>query len=124
MTCRVRDTDSGTAPRPHRPPPVHPQDWRELAFAGNFPSMDVSPATDLPGSTHLPDFGIPPRLACRMSMAEQYEYLRTMLVRRRTLVTAGAVAAGAVAAGGLLTGCGGGSGTRGATPTPTATATA
>src|SRR5690349_19174626 len=47
----------------------------------------------------LPDFGIPPRLARRMSMAEQHEYLRTTLSRRRTLVTAGAVA------GGLLTGC-------------------
>ncbi|MER5428854.1 metallophosphoesterase family protein [Streptomyces sp. NPDC002588] len=34
-------------------------------------------------------------------MAEQYEYLRTRMVRRRTLVTAGAVA------GGLLTGCAG-----------------
>ena len=52
----------------------------------------------------LPDFGIPPQLAHRMSMAEQHEYLRTRLMRRRTLVTAGAVAAG-----GLLTGCGGGS---------------
>ncbi|MEV5438078.1 metallophosphoesterase family protein [Streptomyces sp. NPDC052682] len=47
----------------------------------------------------IPDFGIPPRLAQRMSMAEQHEYLRTRLSRRRTLVTAGAVA------GGLLTGC-------------------
>ncbi|MFJ8824580.1 purple acid phosphatase family protein [Streptomyces sp. NPDC102467] len=47
----------------------------------------------------LPDFGIPPRLARRMSMAEQYEYVRTRLTRRRALVTAGAVA------GGLLTGC-------------------
>ncbi|MEU7323986.1 metallophosphoesterase family protein [Streptomyces griseoviridis] len=49
----------------------------------------------------LPDFGIPPRLARRMSMAEQHEYLRTRLTRRRTLVTAGAVA------GGLLAGCAG-----------------
>ncbi|WP_217234720.1 metallophosphoesterase family protein [Streptomyces sp. AC555_RSS877] len=48
-----------------------------------------------------PDFGIPPALARRMSMAEQHEYLRTKLSRRRTLVTAGAVA------GGLLTGCSG-----------------
>lgn len=48
-----------------------------------------------------PDVGIPERLARRMSMAEQYEYLRTKLTRRRTLVTAGAVA------GGLLTGCSG-----------------
>ncbi|MFF4256024.1 purple acid phosphatase family protein [Streptomyces sp. NPDC001663] len=57
----------------------------------------------------IPDFGIPPQLASRMSMAEQHEYLRTKLMRRRTLVTAGAVAAG-----GLLTGCGGsGSGAQG-----------
>ncbi|MFF3329917.1 purple acid phosphatase family protein [Streptomyces sp. NPDC002888] len=61
-----------------------------------------------------PDFGIPPRLAGRMNMAEQYEYLRTRLSRRRTLVTAGAVA------GGLLTGCSGGSQpSGGATPAPT-----
>ncbi|MFF3848340.1 purple acid phosphatase family protein [Streptomyces sp. NPDC002328] len=60
-----------------------------------------------------PDVGIPPRLAERMSMAEQYEYLRdtrrTGPSRRRALATAGAVAGGAVAggavAGGLLTGC-------------------
>ncbi|MDN3025063.1 metallophosphoesterase family protein [Streptomyces sp. S.PB5] len=65
----------------------------------------------------LPDFGIPPQLARRMSMAEQYEYLRTKLTRRRTLVTAGAVA------GGLLTGCSGNSSPSGrttATPSPTA----
>jgi hypothetical protein len=49
----------------------------------------------------IPDFGIPPRLARRMSMAEQHEYLRTKLTRRRTLVSAGAVA------GGLLSGCAG-----------------
>ncbi|MFC8514899.1 purple acid phosphatase family protein [Streptomyces sp. NPDC057257] len=66
----------------------------------------------------IPDVGIPPQLARRMSMAEQYEYLRTKLMRRRTLVTAGAVAAG-----GLLAGCGGsGSGARGsgstASPSP------
>ncbi|CAL9442462.1 hypothetical protein SUDANB105_02260 [Streptomyces sp. enrichment culture] len=53
----------------------------------------------------IPDFGIPARLADRMSMAEQHEYLRTTLTRRRTLVTAGAVAAGA------LTGCSGAPGT-------------
>ncbi|MFJ6740075.1 purple acid phosphatase family protein [Streptomyces sp. NPDC091279] len=47
----------------------------------------------------LPDFGIPARLAHRMSMAEQHEYLRTRLVRRRTLVTAGAVAGGLLAGG-------------------------
>ncbi|MEV5318935.1 metallophosphoesterase family protein [Streptomyces sp. NPDC052687] len=48
----------------------------------------------------IPDFGVPARLAARMSMAEQHEYLRATLTRRRALVTAGAVA------GGLLTGCG------------------
>ncbi|MFI9154809.1 purple acid phosphatase family protein [Streptomyces sp. NPDC053367] len=48
-----------------------------------------------------PDFGIPERLARRMTMAEQHEYLRGRPTRRRTLVTAGAVA------GGLLTGCAG-----------------
>ncbi|MFI0242446.1 purple acid phosphatase family protein [Streptomyces sp. NPDC016845] len=47
----------------------------------------------------LPDFGIPAPLARRMSMAEQYEYLRSRVTRRRALVTAGAVA------GGALTGC-------------------
>ncbi|MBD0840001.1 purple acid phosphatase family protein [Streptomyces sp. TRM68416] len=62
----------------------------------------------------LPDVGIPERLARRMSMAEQYEYLRAKRVRRRTLVTAGAVA------GGLLTGC---SDARTTTTTATATAT-
>ncbi|MFK0120253.1 purple acid phosphatase family protein [Streptomyces sp. NPDC090994] len=49
----------------------------------------------------IPDFGIRADLARRLSMAEQYEYLRTRLSRRRTLVTAGAVASG------LLTGCSG-----------------
>ncbi|MFJ5264473.1 purple acid phosphatase family protein [Streptomyces sp. NPDC088387] len=64
-----------------------------------------------------PDFGIPARLAARMSMAEQHEYLRATLTRRRTLVTAGAVA------GGLLTGCSGPSGSSGtATRTPSASA--
>jgi hypothetical protein len=57
----------------------------------------------------IPDFGIPPALARRMSMAEQHEYLRLRLSRRRTLVTAGAVASG------LLAGCSGGSAPRGAT---------
>ncbi|MCX4883767.1 metallophosphoesterase family protein [Streptomyces sp. NBC_00847] len=64
----------------------------------------------------LPDFGIPPQLARRMSMAEQHDYLRTKLTRRRTLVTAGAVATG-----GLLTGCGGGAGPSSRkTPSPAA----
>src|SRR3954467_9549113 len=56
-----------------------------------------------------PDCGIPPELARRMTMAEQHEYLRTKLSRRRTLVTAGA------GAGGLLTGC---AGTGAASPAP------
>ncbi|MFB8249481.1 purple acid phosphatase family protein [Streptomyces sp. NPDC055952] len=62
----------------------------------------------------IPHFGIPPELADRMSMAEQHAYLRSRLSRRRTLVTAGAVA------GGLLTGCSdgrAGSGRGGATAT-------
>ncbi|GAA4818955.1 metallophosphoesterase family protein [Streptomyces ziwulingensis] len=63
----------------------------------------------------IPDFGVPPELARRMSMAEQYEYLRTRPTRRRTLVTAGAVASG------LLTGC---SGPRGAGGTQAAGGTA
>ncbi|MER5909967.1 metallophosphoesterase family protein [Streptomyces sp. NPDC001982] len=54
-----------------------------------------------PPGPPVPDVGIPPHLARRMSMAEQYEYLRTRFTRRRTLVTAGAVA------GGLLAGCSG-----------------
>ncbi|WP_320775298.1 metallophosphoesterase family protein [Streptomyces sp. CRN 30] len=49
----------------------------------------------------LPDFGIPAAQARGMSMAEQHELLRARLTRRRTLVTAGAVASG------LLTGCSG-----------------
>jgi hypothetical protein len=60
-----------------------------------------------------PDVGIPEQLARRMSMAEQHEYLRTKLSRRRALVTAGAVA------GGLLTGCSGSgtaTGTRSSAP--------
>ncbi|CAL9568725.1 purple acid phosphatase family protein [Streptomyces sp. enrichment culture] len=59
-----------------------------------------------------PDFGIPERLVRRMSMAEQHEYLRTRLTRRRTLVSAGAVA------GALVAGCAGpeGSGRTAATP--------
>jgi hypothetical protein len=48
-----------------------------------------------------------------MSMAEQYEYLRTRLVSRRTLVTAGAVAGG-----GLLAGCA----KKSASPTPATSA--
>ncbi|MFC5216279.1 purple acid phosphatase family protein [Streptomyces coerulescens] len=68
------------------------------------------PSRGTPPGPPVPDFGIPPRLARRMSMAEQHEYLRTKLTRRRTLVTAGAVASG------LLTGCAG-SGDSGAADT-------
>ena len=86
---------------------VHPYAGPLLGIAGKFTLMDI------------PDFGIPEQLASRMSMAEQHEYLRTKLSRRRTLVTAGMVA------GGLLTGCSG-SGTvtanGSASPTPAATA--
>ncbi|MER7689471.1 metallophosphoesterase family protein [Streptomyces sp. NPDC097610] len=66
----------------------------------------------------LPDFGIPQQLASRMSMAEQYEYLRTKLTRRRALVSAGAFASG-----GLLAGCSSPSGTvtRGSAPSPSVT---
>ncbi|MDX2783222.1 hypothetical protein PV379_38840, partial [Streptomyces caniscabiei] len=60
------------------------------------------PSRGTPPGPPVLDFGIPPRLARRMSMAEQHEYLRTKLSRRRTLVTAGSLAAG-----GLLAGCGG-----------------
>ncbi|MFF2933842.1 purple acid phosphatase family protein [Streptomyces mirabilis] len=66
----------------------------------------------------LPDFGIPEQLASRMSMAEQYEYLRTKLTRRRALLSAGAFAGG-----GLLAGCSSPSGTvrRGSAPSPSVT---
>ncbi|MGW5179564.1 purple acid phosphatase family protein [Streptomyces sp. NPDC004082] len=47
-----------------------------------------------------PDVGIPEQLARGMSMAEQHEYLRTRLTRRRALVSAGAFAGA-----GLLAGC-------------------
>ncbi|MBD9726824.1 metallophosphoesterase family protein [Streptomyces caniscabiei] len=60
------------------------------------------PSRGTPPGPPVLDFGIPPQLARRMSMAEQHEYLRTKLSRRRTLVTAGSFAAG-----GVLTGCGG-----------------
>ncbi|KPI01367.1 metallophosphoesterase [Actinobacteria bacterium OK074] len=62
----------------------------------------------------IPNIGIPPEPARRMSMAEQYEYARAKLVSRRgTLVTAGAVASG------LLTGCGSGASAPSASPTAT-----
>ncbi|MFG2311893.1 purple acid phosphatase family protein [Streptomyces sp. NPDC048566] len=69
-----------------------------------------------PAERPVPDVGIPSALADSLSMAEQYEYLRTRLSRRRALV-----AASAFAGGGLLAGCGGGGGrapSAGATPRP------
>lgn len=41
----------------------------------------------------LPRFGIPEKLADRMSMAEQHDYLRTRLTRRGALRTGAATAA-------------------------------
>ncbi|MYX55242.1 phosphoesterase, partial [Streptomyces sp. SID8382] len=50
-----------------------------------------------------PRFGIPERLARRMTLAEQHEYLRDRLSRRRVL-RGGAATAGTVAGAGLLGG--------------------
>ncbi|MER5947940.1 metallophosphoesterase family protein [Streptomyces sp. NPDC001904] len=66
-----------------------------------------------------PDVGIPPRLARRMSMPEQYEYLRTRFGRRRALVTAGAVASGLLTGG--CAGDGPAAGTTKASPSASAT---
>ncbi|WP_243083374.1 metallophosphoesterase family protein [Streptomyces sp. 891-h] len=52
----------------------------------------------------LPDLGVPARLAARMSMAEQHEYLRAKLTRRGVLRGGGLAAAGAAGAGGLVLG--------------------
>ncbi|CUW31285.1 purple acid phosphatase family protein [Streptomyces reticuli] len=60
----------------------------------------TAPSRGTPPEPLVPDVGIPRPLAERLSMAERHEYLRTRVLPRRTLVTAGAVA------GGLLTGCG------------------
>lgn len=49
----------------------------------------------------IPHMGVPAKLADRMSMAEQHEYLRARFSRRRML-TAGAVGVGALAVGGSL----------------------
>ncbi|MFE7530304.1 fibronectin type III domain-containing protein [Kitasatospora sp. NPDC057542] len=49
----------------------------------------------------IPNMGVPAKLADRMSMAEQHEYLRARFSRRRML-RAGAVTVGAVAVGGAL----------------------
>ncbi|GGY87144.1 purple acid phosphatase family protein [Streptomyces poonensis] len=81
--------------------------------------MTVSSPGGPPGLP-VPNVGIPERLARRLSMPEQYEYLRTKLSReglsrsgrsgpsrRAALLTAG------TAAGGLLTGCSGASGSGG-----------
>ena len=69
MTRVVRDTDSEPGrPRITLSAAVHPYVWRLLGIAGKFTTMDT------------PDVGIPPQLARRMSMAEQYEYLRTKLL--------------------------------------------
>ncbi|MET9295255.1 metallophosphoesterase family protein [Streptomyces sp. NPDC003077] len=65
--------------------------------------MTALPPGSAPGSSDLPRVGIPERLASRMSMAEQHEYLRAKFTRRGLLRTS-AVTAGAVAAGGLLPG--------------------
>ncbi|AUH40299.1 purple acid phosphatase family protein [Streptomyces sp. CMB-StM0423] len=46
-----------------------------------------------------PGFGIPPRLARSMSMAEQHEYLRRALSRRRVVTGAGGLAGGLLLAG-------------------------
>ncbi|QSY50928.1 MULTISPECIES: purple acid phosphatase family protein [Streptomyces] len=62
-----------------------------------------------------PRVGIPDRLASRMSMAEQHEYLRTRLTRRGML-RAGAATAGAVTGTGLL---GAGTAAYARTPSPT-----
>ncbi|MFJ4669063.1 purple acid phosphatase family protein [Kitasatospora purpeofusca] len=48
-----------------------------------------------------PNMGVPAKLAERMSMAEQHEYLRARFSRRRML-RAGAVSVGALAVGGAL----------------------
>ncbi|WP_328553241.1 purple acid phosphatase family protein [Streptomyces sp. NBC_00358] len=65
----------------------------------------TAPSRGTPPGLPVPDVGIPHELARELSMAEQYEYLRTRFTRRRALV-----AASAFAGGGLLAGCG--SGTR------------
>ena len=47
--------------------------------------------------------GVPEKLADRMSMAEQHEYLRNRLSRRRILRSS-AISVGALAVGGVLSG--------------------
>ncbi|MEW2164192.1 metallophosphoesterase family protein [Streptomyces sp. NPDC007084] len=62
----------------------------------------TAPSRVTPPEPPVPDVGIPRQLADSMSMAEQYEYLRAKLTRRRALVSASAFAGG-----GLLAGCAG-----------------
>ncbi|MES4907846.1 MULTISPECIES: metallophosphoesterase family protein [unclassified Streptomyces] len=57
-------------------------------------------------SSDVPRVGIPERLARRMTMAEQHEYLRARLSRRGVL-RGGVAGAGTVAGAGLLTGSAG-----------------
>ncbi|WP_329563093.1 purple acid phosphatase family protein [Kitasatospora sp. NBC_01266] len=51
--------------------------------------------------TDIPNMGVPERLAARMSMAEQHDYLRSRLSRRRVLRSS-AITVGALAVGGAL----------------------
>src|SRR5690349_8643086 len=51
----------------------------------------------------IPRMGVPEKLAARMSMAEQHEYLRSRF-SRRTMIRGGAVTLGAVAGGAFVTG--------------------
>lgn len=55
-----------------------------------------------PSSRDLPHVGIPARLADRMSMAEQHEYLRGKVSRRGVLRGGGIVTAGALGGAGLV----------------------
>ncbi|WP_208106557.1 metallophosphoesterase family protein, partial [Streptomyces sp. GC420] len=80
--------------------------------------MSASRRDAAPGNPDLPRTGIPERLARRMSMPEQHEYLRAE--HRRTAVPRRSVLLGGLAAGGLgLSGCtgAGGEGRAGSSPT-------
>jgi Purple acid Phosphatase, N-terminal domain/Calcineurin-like phosphoesterase len=80
----------------------------------------TAPSGEKPPGLPVPDVGIPERLARRLSMPEQYEYLRTKLSRARVSRRGALVTAGTVA-GGLLAGCSGSSdspGTRERTSAP------
>ncbi|MER6923303.1 phosphoesterase, partial [Streptomyces spiralis] len=61
----------------------------------------------------IPRMGVPEKLAERMSMAEQHEYLRSRF-SRRTMIRGGAVTLGAVAGGAFVPGAT----AQAATPTP------